>query len=1683
MTQFNDESTPASLSPTGRGLAAGQRTATEQAPKQTKATPLVETFTPPTISATGRPTFFPLDDEGVFGLTGKKLRKIASDSFKSEDIGFLKRLVYDIPTQMAHAVNEDAMKKIVLFNPENDKVFNRETEQFVDVNDLEGSDFVATLAPDLAFFLESKGYDFGFLEGKSFDTAEKNVRHFIVDDTLQAEIKANSDSTFRNASSFTLTLLSGFVDPTLPIGIGAGTVLRGVGVSASKRILKKESTNLLTQATSRASEIVAKNGSISGSLINNKWTAQHVATMIGVDTALVSGTFDVIAQHSEFDTLEYYFGDSSEPWFSPTRTLASGALGGLLGGGLAKILGVSNLHARREAEIEFFGNRIDPTGESTPHMKRIRAVLEMDQNGILDVEVRSGFAPHEEALLVDGIIQHAKLYASLDKPSNGKNHPADLVLELVNKVMGQDTGKEIIPKITRYRRLQSEQTTIDIQLRQLDEAKASLENELADFVSLERASELEADLDLDASIDSIARDISDLESLEAELKVFLDQENSLIKMKDESIREQKALEKDFTQDGLTTKEVLRAGDRIQQIGNGAKRQRIKLAQIATFFKKNPTYDEAVRFLDGMDLEKTGGLTGRIKAMRALVDIKKEADDLEVKIREDTKPDSTVAPDAVALNLERLKLMRSQEVLIMQRDAVFNGATDQIQDTLFSRAVQLKREAGKRFEESHTATSNSARTAKLTEATGLLKSSDALFDKVKLGIAPIADTTAPKVGGPGEFVGFIDDLKNTKASSLSTADQVKWLRAHYLQNGNNISLYNKTAASRILNNRVFNAMSGVFTSRNAMERAVEKSPLLLSAFNLIDNVTSVSNVRDFGLGHVENLQSMVSRRQNLALRTILNPWGRMQKELKGDLGALARSEGRAMQLATGVEVRDATELEIKLSDGLREWFDMFESDGVDSGYLDAFKEDYLSVRFISDISPEQRGLIKNAIRGWFDAQHHYDDGHALDSILAGARLLQTKEGKDGTEFAFPRQLEFKEGEEITVTVKQKKGRKKKGKEQEFEDVERVLTMEEYFASKGVNREDIDVWDILRFRQEDGTYRNAVEIYIEGYHGDAMDLELENLTTNKLQNTGVSEGSQGSLKGAQLRSNANAERRQVFPHQIFLTDEILASGSVITNPHLIYSNYIQSAGFSILEQLQVNKLMDGNRRIDMDGLIETALDELNRNNGGALKKAELDSLREMFIDNRDAIAGRAYRNQEVDMPLKAFAAALKQIASVPVNANIPLVMLGTEGIVPSLAKILTSGDIPHAAVDMLRGFQRSFDKDQREALGFILDQMIASQRRLLESGSFSEEVYFSYSSRVAAPFKRIGAAARGESTARTLAADTNTRSGRFANAAVAVTEALADTTRNFSSEIIQTNLLQGMYGSYALSTFQRRVPKLIKAAKELREAGSDPSEKVLRGIARHNGLPFGEFQIYVNEGLLDEIVLRDMFRLREDKEIVDFGDVSSVYQAISRNEAREVSTERDSFERVLDMVRNEVHKDVTMPTVFDRPVHGKHPAVSLLSTFLSFSRGFRSGKLRDLANASNFTATSAFVGFIFAEIMNQNIKQIVKKGHSIQEIVEGYQEDPMSTVSWAVGNVPLAGPYQQMVAQFMRSAASGEPLRADISPVFGIVKNGFNDTNRFLHNPKDEEAQKRAAKFFPGLNSPVGQVLLNNFQNTE
>ena len=127
MTQFNGESSPDSLI---QGLSSGQQSDADHAVARSKAKSMFETFTAPTVSAAGQPSFFPLEKDGTFGLAGRKLQRNAADTFRDEEIPFWKRLVFDVPTQIAHSVNETQMKQMALFDPRGGEVFNRDTEQY-----------------------------------------------------------------------------------------------------------------------------------------------------------------------------------------------------------------------------------------------------------------------------------------------------------------------------------------------------------------------------------------------------------------------------------------------------------------------------------------------------------------------------------------------------------------------------------------------------------------------------------------------------------------------------------------------------------------------------------------------------------------------------------------------------------------------------------------------------------------------------------------------------------------------------------------------------------------------------------------------------------------------------------------------------------------------------------------------------------------------------------------------------------------------------------------------------------------------------------------------------------------------------------------------------------------------------------------------------------------------------------------------------------------------------------------------------------------------------------------------------------------------------------------------------------------------------------------------------------------
>jgi len=217
-------------------------------------------------------------------------------------------------------------------------------EGSISKDEVTGPDIPKIISPGVKHLLDERGFDYEALEDLSFEEAQERVKYFLLVSRLEDQLQANTEgwleTTVGVAGTFGTEVLT---DPLNIASIGYASLAK----NASKKILMNASQRLSTKAGAAngltkvekfvlsASERLDANKTVSGAILNNNWTRNHGALMLGLEAGTLNTAADLMLQNQTDDILDKYL-EYDEGWWSFQQSATSGLLGLGLGYGLGK---------------------------------------------------------------------------------------------------------------------------------------------------------------------------------------------------------------------------------------------------------------------------------------------------------------------------------------------------------------------------------------------------------------------------------------------------------------------------------------------------------------------------------------------------------------------------------------------------------------------------------------------------------------------------------------------------------------------------------------------------------------------------------------------------------------------------------------------------------------------------------------------------------------------------------------------------------------------------------------------------------------------------------------------------------------------------------------------------------------------------------------------------------------------------------------------------------------------------------------------------------------------------------------------------------------------------------------------------------------------------------------------------
>ena len=1059
----------------------------------------------------------------------------------------------------------------------------------------------------------------------------------------------------------------------------------------------------------------------------------------------------------------------------------------------------------------------------------------------------------------------------------------------------------------------------------------------------------------------------------------------------------------------------------------------------------------------------------------------------------TKLDSPVTPESIdAVVNNAIADVKEKHI-----DRLFAKKQPNEWETSFEFAVRRRAEAAevwRKVEEDQTLTALE-RNALIQEAITAVDEANKAIDSVINSVIGSMDKEFRKGDNDrARYASWLEGHQLVPVSKRSSEAARALLEAHFIDYGSAPPIYSDNFLTRFLYSDIVNKISGAGTPRHVMVEVAKGSPELAMAINMIGDLTNVSVAYGGRNKYVPSLEIMQRRYLRKVDQLIFQPQKRLRARIKDNAEYIELMK-QAYRYAANLDSAPSDPDALALAKGLKKFYGDIGIKANKEGVLRTTNPyDYLNISLkasLGDDSAESakvRAVIVDELLKHWERVYKPESGSPIRvSILSFIDIIAPSpnlaaSGEKSWVFRNVRLSAKASADSAARKIDFEKG---------YDNFELLSVL------------DYETLFDLEYRQDDGSWKSVGEIYNDNFRAGLKD-EAEKAVSNRVRLSGKAEVSDGALLRQSRQSQyhslelrrENASQRRLIPDSVLLSKAVLDTGAVHFDPVMDAHHYWFSFASDLALQENMTRLT-GKTGITWESFVSFAIEKHKKENINADGKPKYTDkfygdFEAFLLAAKDSVSGRSYVRNEADSFTTGVLQFANHVLSSGVNAAVGLISPATELAMPALTHMMVSKNRKAKMTEMLRAV-KSLNKDQRWALGNSIHQATGASRVLTETHEVNNEIYMSYWQRLAAPWIRFKDAVAGEGTAKTFQASTNTVGGRFANSAVAFAEALSDTTRNISGELLWTYMGHNIFGQYHTNMVGRQLDKIIAAQAIIGNIKGPIPERMLRGIARDKGLDYLDLVAYMDSGLIIQGPNRglDLLAALKARGADRFGDTEKVYQVIETFDSPLYRQEiREMYDRVLDHATKQVDRDITNPRVWDRPAHANNALVSIIHRYLSFARGFRNGRMADLANAGVLPFSQAYIGYMMAELFNRNMMSVVFHGDSIDDLIERWEEEPEKMTVYSLAGVPLFGGGQSVLTSVVANVFDADnQLNSSFVPSGSMFRRKISAVNSVLRGIRSEDDEVRdedlieLARSIPGINHATSMILLNQVMTSD
>lgn len=879
-------------------------------------------------------------------------------------------------------------------------------------------------------------------------------------------------------------------------------------------------------------------------------------------------------------------------------------------------------------------------------------------------------------------------------------------------------------------------------------------------------------------------------------------------------------------------------------------------------------------------------------------------------------------------------------------------------------------------------------------------------------------------GQTELVDLIYKLDRPRQTNMSPDDQASILETLLMTGGLQFPAHSPNTTAKFLNNRGFSFVAGFGTRRHDIEQAARDSTVFALVANMLHPLAQTNSTMRPGQDVITSMASLYGRLRRRVELEIHGPAEALYRRAGSDNQRLDRDFTEALQVAAGLKSTD-DEAVAALAMGYRRFYDDMKQYGLEMGEFGEGIEDFVHFTLNPQSANKHMDYLSEELFARY--KRTYGKKDAGTKLHRGTLIRLGLTGTDGTL-----------SDDITGAAIPPSLRKRS-------DLEGL-------ALASNNRSVVNLYD---------------EMLDQALRDQAAGA-LSNKINPMLGKTLTEEAADMADQAPVVRSaRTHLDRR--IEQEFFLQDNIMALGVVEINPVMNALSYNFGTGTRLARQDAVNRVT-GRTDITWEGLVKMAERDLTRTMPQtAAGREAAKTLVESLVDAERDLGGRSLALGEGELSGRVVASLVRNTGSALINPGIGPAMLSVE-IPAAIVGLTAKAGGSTAAKSILKVMRDAdFSKEQLRSLGKALDFVVREHRHMSSSAFTDETIAFTFGQRFAAPFREFVSVAKGDRAPRTLRGSDN----RALNVLTAATQGMADLARLGSGEEFLTNRFRAALGYVHTELPFEYLPKLIELSKKKVPVGDT---KAFKRAAREAGFggKWALAQEFTEHGLSGTNTLTGL-QLLQNAGVTELSDGRQVAKALTGMTNRvERQMAQEAYNVVNDYAVRMVDNFIVNPNVWDRPAHSQHPMIQMLNIFFSYPRGFRTNRLRPLADRG-LAPVMFWSGFyLTGELMNKQLQAVAFKGARPEDLMQLWEDDPVGQLLRGVGSVPFLGPYQDAVINAMtKSLGRDSDVKLGGSPGLGITSGVINDIINLgratvTDEKLDIDGLRRLEKMTPVLN---------------